>query len=106
MTAKTYAVMNGAAPVAAAAAPHALAPILNVGSGHATALRQLAALAATLIGVAPPIEEDTGSARSASVPWQQADLTRIRRTLGWQPRVPLTGSLHDMGLTAGAVPSR
>ena len=79
-------------------------PLLNVGSGRATALRDLAALAASIAGVPPPVESSGGSGRSASVTWQRADLTRITAALGWHPRVPLEQSLRDMvlGVPAGA----
>ena len=73
-------------------------PLLNVGSGRAVALRELARLAADLAGTEPPLERGGGSGRSAGVAWQQADLTRITGALGWRPRVPLEQSLRDMGL--------
>jgi nucleoside-diphosphate-sugar epimerase len=41
-------------------------------------------------------EDDAGSARSAALPWQQADITRARQDLGWQPRRDLVMSLSDL----------
>jgi nucleoside-diphosphate-sugar epimerase len=90
------------AVVAAATAPAAAPPLLNTGSGTATALRDLAALAARAAGVPPPEEDGSGSPRSAAVSWQQADVTAISAALGWAPRIPLKVSLRDMGLTAPA----
>ena len=77
--------------------------ILNVAGGKAVALRDFAALAAELAGVAPPTETaPLGSTRSATVSWQQADLTAIRSTVGWAPEISLEKSLVDMGLRISA----
>ncbi|GAA0811387.1 hypothetical protein Sya03_17260 [Spirilliplanes yamanashiensis] len=95
-----------AAAVRTAATARAPLPaLLNVGSGRATALRDLAGLAAALAEQPPPAELGGGSARSAAVTWQQADLARVTAALGWRPRVPLAQSLRDMGLgVRAAVP--
>ena len=77
---------------------YALPGVLNVGSGRATALRDLAAMAARMAGVPMPAEESTGSVRSAAVTWQQADITAAVSALGFQPAYPLAASLRDMGL--------
>jgi nucleoside-diphosphate-sugar epimerase/dTDP-glucose pyrophosphorylase len=88
-----------AAVVAAARSAVPLPPLLNVGSGRPTALRDLAAVAADLAGVPAPVEDDTvPEMRSAGVSWQQADLRAITSALDWKPRIPLTVSLRDMGL--------
>jgi NDP-hexose 4-ketoreductase len=89
-----------AAVAAAATAAGPLPGVLNVGSGRATALRDLAGLAAKAAGVPPPLEEDVGSPRSAAVTWQQADIAATAAALGWRPTYPLAASLGDMGLTA------
>jgi nucleoside-diphosphate-sugar epimerase len=91
-----------AAAVLAAATAAAPPALLNTGSGTATALRDLAALAARAVGVPVPAEDQSGSARSSSVCWQQADLTAITAALGWTPRIALEDSLRDMGLSASA----
>jgi nucleoside-diphosphate-sugar epimerase len=87
------------AVVAAATTATAPPPLLNIGSGTATALRVLAARAATLAGVPAPEEAEGGSQRSAAVSWQQADITAIRAALGWGPTFTLDESLRDMGLS-------
>jgi NDP-hexose 4-ketoreductase len=91
---------------AAALAEGPLPALFNVGSGRATGLRDLAALAAKAVGVEPPLEEDGagGSSRSAAVSWQQADIGAATTALGWRPAYSLESSLRDMGLPA-AVPS-
>jgi NDP-hexose 4-ketoreductase len=77
----------------------ALPGIVNIGSGRATALRDLAATAAGMAGVPKPVEDSTGSARSATVTWQRADLTLASSALGFRPAHPLRESLRDMGLS-------
>jgi nucleoside-diphosphate-sugar epimerase len=48
-------------------------------------------------GYAGPVHEDApGSARSADIPWQQADITRAAEDLGWRPRRDLATSLADL----------
>jgi len=94
------------AVAAAAMATGRLPGVLNVGSGRATALRDLAETAADAVGVPPPLEEDTGSSRSAAVNWQQADIAATVASLGWQPAYPLAASLADMGLTAAPASHR
>lgn len=89
-----------AAVAAAATATGPLPEVLNVGSGRATALRELAATAAAAAGVPPPLEQELGSARSATVSWQQADITAIGAALGWRPTRSIAASLGDMGLSA------
>jgi nucleoside-diphosphate-sugar epimerase len=41
-------------------------------------------------------EDDQGSNRSTGVLWQQADITRAVKDLGWTPRRDLVTSLTDM----------
>jgi NDP-hexose 4-ketoreductase len=72
--------------------------VLNVGSGQATALRELAEMAARAAGVQAPLEDAAGSPRSAAVTWQQADIGATVASLGWRPAHPLPESLRDMGL--------
>jgi nucleoside-diphosphate-sugar epimerase len=95
---------------AAALAEGPLPALFNVGSGQATGLRELAALAAETVGVPPPLEDENagGSQRSAAVSWQQADIGAAVTALGWQPAYSLAASLRDMGLPAAeaSVPAR
>jgi nucleoside-diphosphate-sugar epimerase len=81
---------------AAAVADRPLPGVLNIGSGRATALRDLAAMAAGAMGVEPPLEDAAGSARSPSVSWQQADITAATATLGWRPFYAPADSIRDM----------
>jgi nucleoside-diphosphate-sugar epimerase len=84
-----------AAVLAAVATPGRLPSVMNVGSGRPTSLRDLAAgLCAAASCPFPLVEDAPGSARSGGVPWQCADISLARETLGWVPRVPFAESLR------------
>jgi nucleoside-diphosphate-sugar epimerase len=76
----------------AATAPRPLPPVLNIGSGHATLVRDLAAELAGLCGFGGRIvESGAPSERSAGVSWVRADVSLAAAALGWQP----IRTLHD-----------
>ncbi|MGC9671064.1 NAD-dependent epimerase/dehydratase family protein [Planosporangium sp. 12N6] len=82
---------------AALTAPVLDHPVLNVGSGTAVPVRTLVDGLVAITGFTGAVHSDAaGSPRSATVPWQQADITAIRTALGWQPRRDLTTSLDDL----------
>jgi nucleoside-diphosphate-sugar epimerase len=84
--------------LAAAGSPGPLPPVLNVGSGRATPLREVVTCLTEIAGPGRRIVEEAtgGSARSAEVSWQQADIGAIGRALGWAPATDLTTSLRDL----------
>jgi nucleoside-diphosphate-sugar epimerase len=84
------------AVVVAATAGGPLGPrILNVGSGRATRARDLVTGLAAVARFDGEIAEDQStSARSAAVPWQQADIAAIGSLLDWRPRRALAESLE------------
>jgi NDP-hexose 4-ketoreductase len=85
------------AVLAAAAGPAPPHPVLNIGSGRGVPVRALAKELVTISGCTAAVHEDApGSARSAGLLWQQADITRALADLGWQPRRDLTTSLGDL----------
>lgn len=85
------------AAVAAAAAPRLPRPVLNIGSGRAVPVRAMVSELVAISGCTAAVHEDAaGSARSAEVPWQQADISRAAEDLGWQPRRDLATSLADL----------
>ncbi|MBB5122347.1 NarL family transcriptional regulator [Streptomyces eurocidicus] len=87
----------GEAVARAVAAPGPLPPVLNIGSGTARPVRELARGLVAAAGFDGRLEEDgDGSPRSAAVPWQRADLALTARTLGWTPARPLAESLADL----------
>uniref|UniRef100_UPI0013F173FB NAD-dependent epimerase/dehydratase family protein n=1 Tax=Actinomadura roseirufa TaxID=2094049 RepID=UPI0013F173FB len=85
------------AVLAAALAPYPLPAVLNVGSGRATPLRDVADLLVRAAGTGRRVvEAAAGSERSAGVGWQQADIGAIARVLGWVPATDLATSLRDL----------
>jgi nucleoside-diphosphate-sugar epimerase len=68
--------------------------VFNVGSGQAVTARHVVEALAAVAGFDGEIvERGHGPARSASIDWIQADVTRARRVLGWSPAYELTDSL-------------
>jgi nucleoside-diphosphate-sugar epimerase len=85
------------AAVAAAAATRPPRPVLNIGSGRAVPVRAMVNELLAISGCAATVHEDAaGPARSAEIPWQQADISRAAADLGWQPRRDLATSLADL----------
>jgi nucleoside-diphosphate-sugar epimerase len=81
----------------AALTPTRVPFLLNLGSGRATSLRDLAHAMLAVAGTDQDLEETSdGSFRSADVAWQQADISAARHALGWLPSIDLSNSLHDM----------
>ena len=86
-----------AAVLAAATGPVPAHGVVNVGSGTAVPARDLVSTLVDVAGARVRIEEGgVGSARSADVPWQQADITAATATWGWRPRTPLAVSLEGL----------
>jgi nucleoside-diphosphate-sugar epimerase len=82
------------AAAAAAALPH---PVLNIGSGAGVPARALVKELLAITGYPGTVHEDApGSARSADMPWQQADIACARRDLSWRPCHDLASSLADL----------
>ena len=86
-----------AAVLAAATGPVPEHGVVNVGSGAAVPARELVRTLVDVSGARVRIEEgDGGSARSADVPWQQADITAATAAWDWRPRTPLAVSLEGL----------
>jgi nucleoside-diphosphate-sugar epimerase len=85
------------AVLAAAAAPALPHAIVNIGSGTAVAARVLVRQLLSVAGLDVAVHEDApGSARSAGLGWQQADISRAAADLGWRPRRDLADSVRDL----------
>lgn len=85
------------AVAAAALADGAPEPVLNVGSGAAVPVREAVKLLVEAAGfTGRVVEADPAPPRSGAVGWIEADLTRVRRALGWSPRHDLRASVHDL----------
>ncbi len=81
------------AVLAAASAPVLPHPVINVGSGRGVTSRTLVKELIAISGYATASCTRTRrvQARSAALPWMQADITRARQDLGWQPSRDLRG---------------
>jgi nucleoside-diphosphate-sugar epimerase len=84
------------AVIAAASTPRLAHSVLNIGSGTGVPVRTFVEELVAISGYSRDVHEDLpGSSRSAEVPWQQADITRAKADLDWQPRRSLSASLAD-----------
>lgn len=88
----------GRAVAAACLAPALEEPVLNVGRGEGRRAREVVVGLARRLGYGGGIEEDASAAspRSASVAWQVADLSRVRRVLAWEPAFDFEASCDLM----------
>ncbi|MGW6570446.1 NAD-dependent epimerase/dehydratase family protein [Streptomyces sp. NPDC054975] len=89
------------AVVAAADAPRAAVSghVINIGSGEAVRARELVDRLVALSGLTVPVVEETaapGAAARSDVEWQQLDIAKAHRVLGWKPARDLDTSLRDL----------
>lgn len=72
-------------------------PILNVGRGVPMSCRSMVELLASAAGFEGDVfESDGGSRRSATVPWQQADISLLRKHLRWVPTTPIAKAVSEL----------
>lgn len=84
------------AVVTVATAAEVPAGLYNIGSGEATLVRRVMEELVAVSGYQGTITEDgAGSARSADVAWQRADITAVGRDLGWRPEIDVVTSVRD-----------
>lgn len=77
-------------------AGESLTGIANVGSGEARPVRDIVTILAELAGYGGAIGEDApGSPRSGDVPYQQADISRLRHS-GFVPQQSLNAALTEL----------
>jgi len=85
------------AVIAAVAAPVPPRPVVNIGSGRGMPARAVVNELLAISGCTCTVHEDApGLARTADIPWQQADITRASEDLAWKPRRDLATSLTDL----------
>ncbi|MFJ5233531.1 NAD-dependent epimerase/dehydratase family protein [Kitasatospora sp. NPDC088391] len=91
-------VRDVAAAVLAAAERGPSGTVVNLGRGEAVAVRGLVDRLIELSGLpAEVVEENDGAEqRGGDVEWQQVDITRAARVLGWTPVRSLDTSLRDL----------
>lgn len=92
---------------AAATAPGAdvSGRVVNVGRGEAVPMHALIDRMVELSGVdLPVVETAPGHSPRTDVEWQQLDVSRALRILGWRPRRTLDASLRDLLVAAAPAP--
>jgi nucleoside-diphosphate-sugar epimerase len=83
--------------------PDITGQVINIGRGEAVPMRGLIDRMVTLSGLkVPVVEAGAGTPARTDVEWQQLDISRARRLLGWRPHRTLDASLRD--LLAAAMP--
>ncbi|WP_445519664.1 NAD-dependent epimerase/dehydratase family protein [Streptomyces sp. NEAU-174] len=83
--------------VVLAAGTRATGRLINIGSGTATSMRELAGILVSVSGVPPHlVRKGQAPVHSKGGAWTQADIRLARGRLGWSPRVPLERSLRDL----------
>jgi dTDP-L-rhamnose 4-epimerase len=82
--------------VLALQAPHVAGEVFNVGSGEALSVREIAARMAHTLGKEHLQPEITNKYRVGDIRHCFADLTRVRRLLGYQPSVTLESGLEEL----------
>jgi dTDP-glucose 4,6-dehydratase len=82
--------------IAAAEAPGVEGQIINIGSGEAHALRDIAQLIWRLSGTDAPLMMGARSAGATELHDTWADITRAEEMMGWRPQVPLEEGLKRM----------
>ncbi|HJZ60830.1 MAG TPA: NAD-dependent epimerase/dehydratase family protein [Miltoncostaeaceae bacterium] len=79
--------------------------VLNVGSGTAVTARMVVGTLVAASAYRGRItERGAGSDRSQRVSWQEADVTLVRRLLGWRAEIPLERSTADLWASLTANP--
>lgn len=77
--------------------PGAAGQVLNVGSGHAASVLEVARRLATALGREDVAPEVTGRYRVGDIRHCFADISRARRVLGYEPRVSFEDGLAELG---------
>ena len=66
--------------------------VLNVATGRATTVNELADAIGAMLGL--PVERELSPERTGDVRDSWADVTRARELLGWEPRIDLDEGLR------------
>lgn len=68
----------------------------NIGSGRATAIRELLDTLIALSGLKVSVVVDQARVRPAEVPEIRCDISRAKKDLGWEPQVSLSKTLETL----------
>jgi GDP-4-dehydro-6-deoxy-D-mannose reductase len=75
--------------------PSVAAGVYNVATGKAVRLSRVVELLVDLAQVPVTVEQDPGRLRPADIPVLCGDSSKLRRTTGWKPEIPLEQTLAD-----------
>jgi UDP-glucose 4-epimerase len=75
--------------------------VFNVGTGMAASVREVVALLSEILRTRLDVEIDTERVRPVDRPHLQAEITKIRRATGWQPKYSLREGLKQLCLAEG-----
>jgi len=70
--------------------------VYNVGSGRSVPVRRLLDILLGQARRAIAVRPDPARMRPSDVPRSMADITRFRAATGWEPKIPLEQTLHDI----------
>ncbi len=77
---------SGGLPYSSFPTPHSSLPLINIGCGEDSNIRELASLIADVIGFKGDVKWDTS--KPDGTPRKLLDISRLRN-LGWKPKIPL-----------------
>ncbi len=78
--------------------------VFNVGSGNAVSVKEVLGILGELLGARLHVEVDAERVRSIDRAHLEADVTRIRKATGWQPRYSLQEGLKALCMSEGLLP--
>ena len=67
----------------------------NIASGHTVRVGRILQRLCELAGITPRIERDPARYRTDTLA-PRLDATKLRTETGWEPRLPLDQTLHDI----------
>jgi GDP-4-dehydro-6-deoxy-D-mannose reductase len=70
--------------------------VFNIGSGHAYSVRDVIAELFKYCGRKIEIEQRVSKVRTNDIPFQVADVRKIKRVTGWTGKISIERSLKDM----------
>jgi len=70
--------------------------VYNIGTGKTYSIREILDLLVSMSRVQVKVEVDPSRLRPSDVPVLLSDSSKFRELTGWEPRIPLEESLHDL----------
>jgi len=70
--------------------------VYNLGSGKAISIKELVNMISEIAGIPNKVVNDPSRMRPADVPILLCDYSKIKRELGWVPRIPFSQTIKEM----------